>query len=224
MKTVLITGANRGIGREFAQQYYAHGAQVIACCRRPETAGALADMGVRIEELNLADNASIERLAASLGDVPIDIVISNAGIYGPDVQSADLLSPEAFADTLRVNTLGPLRLAQALKPNLLAGNDRKLAMLTSKMGSISASSGGYIAYRASKAALNMMAHCLSIEWKRDGIAVAILHPGWVQTDMGGKAAPLSPAESVQGLRARIAELNLQTSGRFVDYLGGEIGW
>ncbi|GAA0547171.1 NAD(P)-dependent dehydrogenase (short-subunit alcohol dehydrogenase family) [Rhizomicrobium palustre] len=224
MKTVLITGANRGIGLEFAKQYDAEGAEVIACCRHPEKAEALAALDVRVERLDVTHDESIARLAASLGDVPIDIVISNAGVYGPEEQSTERISPAAFLDTMRVNTLGPLRLAQALKPNLLAGREKKLALLTSKMGSISDSSGGFVAYRASKAALNMVAHTIALEWKKDGIMVALLHPGWVRTDMGGPGATLSPFDSVKGLRVRIAELSPKTNGHFVDYLGREIGW
>jgi Dehydrogenases with different specificities (related to short-chain alcohol dehydrogenases) len=224
MTTVLITGANRGLGLEFARQYQAEGADVIACCRHPAEADSLKQLGVRVMELDVGDLASIAALAGILKDVAIDILVSNAGIWGPQAQSADGCDPEAVMETLRVNAVAPLRLAQAFKPNLKAGHDKKLAVLTSKMGSISDSSGGEIAYRASKAALNMIMHVAAKDWTRDGILVGIFHPGWVRTDMGGPSAPLDAKTSVTGLRARIAELSPQTSGRFLDYAGTEIRW
>jgi NAD(P)-dependent dehydrogenase (short-subunit alcohol dehydrogenase family) len=224
MTTVLITGANRGLGLEFTRQYKAEGAEVFACCRHPAHADSLNGLGVRVMELDVADPASIAAAAGTLKGVAIDIFISNAGIWGPQAQSADNCDPEAVMETLRVNAVAPFRLARAFKPNLLAGAGRKLAVLTSKMGSISDSSGGEIAYRASKAALNMIMHAVAKEWARDGILVGIFHPGWVKTDMGGPNAPLDAKTSVAGLRARIAELSARTSGRFRDYSGKEIGW
>jgi NAD(P)-dependent dehydrogenase (short-subunit alcohol dehydrogenase family) len=120
--------------------------------------------------------------------------------------------------------VGPLLVSRALKTNLLAGRDKKLAVVTSKMGSISDSSGGVVAYRAAKAALNIVMHGVAKEWARDGIVIGILHPGWVRTDMGGPGAPLDVVQSVTGMRARIADLSPQTSGCFLDYQGREIGW
>lgn len=224
MTTILITGANRGLGLEFARQYQAEGASVIACCRDLRKADALKQQGVEIAELNVADADSVHRLAAALKGRAIDILINNAGTYGPDRQSADDCDYDGMLETFRINTVAPLMVAKALKPNLLAGQGKKLAVLTSKMGSISDSSGGFLAYRASKAALNMIADGMAKEWRKDGIAVAILHPGWVQTDMGGPNAPIKPPESVKGLRARIAELTLKTSGSFLDFQGREIAW
>jgi NAD(P)-dependent dehydrogenase (short-subunit alcohol dehydrogenase family) len=224
MTTVLITGANRGLGLEFAKQYKADHAEVIACCRNPENALALKALGVTTMSLDISSSDSISRLAEALHAKPIDILINNAGVYGPDRQSADDCDFDGLLETVHINALAPLMLAATLKANLLAGAEKKLAFLTSKMGSISDSSGGFLAYRASKAALNMIADSISKEWRRDGIAVALLHPGWVQTDMGGTSAPIKPEDSVKGLRARIAELSLKTSGRFVDFQGREIGW
>jgi len=224
MTTVLITGANRGLGLEFARQYQADGADVIACCRRPQQADSLKALGIRIEELDVSDPAGIARLAASLKGVPIDILINNAGIWGPKQQDTDAIDFDRLAEVIAVNSIAPLRLARALKANLLAGRDKKLVVLTSKMGSISDSSGGSVAYRASKAALNMIMHAVSKDWAREGILVAILHPGWVQTDMGGPEAPLTVTPAIAGMRARIAELGPATSGRFIDYAGREIGW
>jgi NAD(P)-dependent dehydrogenase (short-subunit alcohol dehydrogenase family) len=224
MTTVLITGANRGLGLEFARQYKTDGAEVIACCRHPARADSLNALGVKVMELDVADPASIAAAAEALNGVAIDIFVSNAGIWGPQAQGADTCDPEAVMETLRVNAVAPFRLARAFKSNLLAGRDRKLAVLTSKMGSISDSSGGEIAYRTSKAALNMIMHAVAKGWAREGILVGIFHPGWVRTDMGGPNAPLDAKTSVTGLRARIAELSSRTSGRFLDYSGKEIDW
>jgi NAD(P)-dependent dehydrogenase (short-subunit alcohol dehydrogenase family) len=224
MTTVLITGANRGLGLEFARQYQADGAAVIACCRHPEKADSLNRLGVRVMELDVADAAAVAALAAALKGVALDIVVANAGIWGPANQSADGCDPEAVLEVLRLNAVAPLRLAQALKPNLLAGPTRKFAVLTSKMGSISDSSGGTIAYRASKAALNMIMHTVAKDWARAGILIGLFHPGWVRTDMGGPSAPLDIPTSISGLRARIADLSPATSGHFIDYAGREIGW
>jgi NAD(P)-dependent dehydrogenase (short-subunit alcohol dehydrogenase family) len=226
MTTVLVTGANRGIGLEFVRQYARDGAAVIACCRNPGQADKLKAVGgsVRIEELDVADSGSVTRLAGALKGEPVDILINNAGTYGPERQSATDSDYEGFIQTFRTNSAAPLMVAQALRENILRGHDKKLVVLTSKMGSISDSSGGSLAYRASKAALNMIMHGLAKDWARDGIAVAILHPGWVQTDMGGPGALITVEQSVKGLKARIAELNRRTSGRFLDYQGKEIAW
>lgn len=224
MTTVLITGANRGLGLEFVRQYRGDGADVIACCRHPANADSLNALAVKVMELDVTDPASIESLAAALKGSPIDILIANAGIWGPEHQGADECDFDRTIEVLTVNSVGPWRVARALKANLVAGRDKKLVVITSKMGSISDSSGGSIAYRASKAALNMIMHAVAKEWGRDGLKVGIFHPGWVQTDMGGPGAPLSVVQSITGLRARIAELSPRTSGRFIDYAGKEIGW
>jgi NAD(P)-dependent dehydrogenase (short-subunit alcohol dehydrogenase family) len=225
MTTILVTGANRGIGLEFVRQYGAEGAAVIACCRNPAKADKLtAIKGVTVMQLDVADSASVGRLAAGLKGKPIDILINNAGVFGPERQSANDPDFEGFIETFRVNSVAPLMVSRALKPNLIAGRDKKLIVLTSKMGSISDSSGGSLAYRASKAALNMIFHGAAKEWAPDGVTVGILHPGWVQTDMGGPGATITVEVSVRGLRARIAELNANNSGHFLDYKGREIGW
>jgi NAD(P)-dependent dehydrogenase (short-subunit alcohol dehydrogenase family) len=224
MTTVLVTGANRGIGLEFVRQYRAEGAAVIACCRTPEKADALKATGARVMELEVCDSAALARLAAALKGEPIDILINNAGVFGPQRQSASDSDGDGFVETFRINSLAPLMVAQALRENLVRGQDKKLVVLTSKMGSISDSSGGTLAYRASKAALNMIFHGVAKEWAKDGIAVGILHPGWVQTDMGGPNALIDAEKSVRGLKACIAGLSLENSGRFLDYKGREIGW
>ena len=226
MATILITGANRGLGLEFTRQYAAEGATVIACCRNPAKAQALKAIvgNVTIKPLDVADSASVDRLAADLKGTPIDILIANAGVFGPEKQEADESDYEGFIETFRVNSVAPLMVAQAFKDNLLRGKDKKLVVLTSKMGSISDSSGGTLAYRASKAALNMIMHGVAQAWEKDGIAVCILHPGWVQTDMGGPGALITPQHSIEGMKEQIAKLTLKTSGHFIDYKGRSISW
>jgi NAD(P)-dependent dehydrogenase (short-subunit alcohol dehydrogenase family) len=228
MTTILVTGANRGIGLEFTRQYAAEGADVIACCRNPGRAEKLEPLiksgKVRVMQLDVRDASSLQRLVQALNGEPIDILIANAGIYGPSKQNAKESDYEGFIETFRVNSVGPLMVAQALRSNLLDGHDKKLVVLTSKMGSIADSSGGSLAYRASKAALNMIMHGVALDWAKDGVAVGILHPGWVQTDMGGPGATIGVETSVRGLRAQIAELNPQTSGQFRDYQGKTIAW
>ncbi len=224
MTTILVTGANRGLGLEFVRQYAAEKAEVIACCRNPAKADKPAVPGVRVMELDVGSPESAARLAEALGGKPVDILINNAAVYGPKKQSAVESDYEGFLETYRINSLGPLMVSQALRANLLAGRDKKLVVISSEAGSISDSSGGVLAYRASKAALNMIFHGVAKSWARDGVAVGILHPGWVKTDMGGPDAPIGVEESVRGLRARIAELNLSNSGRFLDYKGAAIGW
>ncbi len=224
MTTILVTGANRGIGLEFVRQYAADGNRVIACCRKPAKAKELSALDVRVMELDIGDAQSASRLAQALAGEAIDILINNAGFFGPEKQSASECDYDGFAYTFRTNSIGPLIVSQALKSNLLAGRDKKLVVLTSILGSIAGHGGGWLAYRASKAALNSIARGLAHGWAGDGIQVAILHPGWVKTDMGGAGAQIMPRDSVLGLRARIAELNAQNSGRYLDYEGEEIAW
>jgi len=224
MTTILVTGANRGIGLEFARQYKAETAEVIACCRKPAEAAKLNALGVRVMELDLDDAGSLGRLAETLKGEPIDILINNAGIFGPETHEASASDYRAFLATFSTNSVAPLMASQALRANLKRGRDKKIVAITSKMGSISDSSGGSLAYRASKAALNMIMDGLAKDWAKDGIVVGILHPGWVKTDMGGPNALISVTESVHGMRRRIIELNSKNSGQFIDYKGRVIGW
>ncbi|MGA7675208.1 MAG: SDR family oxidoreductase [Rhizomicrobium sp.] len=224
MTTILVTGANRGIGLEFVRQYAADGMRVIACCRTPAEAKELGALDVRVMELDVGDAQSAAKLAQALGGEAIDILINNAGVFGPEKQGASDRDYEGFSDTFRINSIGPLIVSQALKDNLLAGHDKKLVVLTSRMGSIAEHGGDSLAYRASKAAVNSIMRGLAHDWAGDGILVAILHPGWVKTDMGGAGATITPQQSVFGLRTRIAELSARTSGRYLDYQGKEIAW
>jgi len=226
MTTILITGANRGIGLEFVKQYVAEGADVIACCREPGKATDLKAVKgkVRVMALDVGDPASVAALKKDLGDQGIDVLINNAGVSGPRNATPGTLDMEAWLNVFRVNSIAPFMLALALKNNLRAGKDKKLVTITSVLGSIAESGGGNQPYRASKSAVNSLMHGLSKDWAKDGILVGIFHPGWVQTDMGGSGAPVKPDESVKGLRARIAELNAAKSGTYRDYANREIPW
>lgn len=229
MTTVLVTGANRGLGLEFVKQYAADGAEVIACCREPAKAAALDTLAksgtrVRVMALDVRDPKSVQALKAALGDTPIDIVINNAGISGPRGRTEGDFPFDANLQVFAVNSLAPVMVAYALRDNLKAGKDKKLVTITSQLGSITNHGGGASTYNASKAAVNSFMHGLSKSWAKDGIRVGIFHPGWVSTDMGGASAPVTPQQSVSGLRARIADLSEKTSGRFVDFQGKELPW
>jgi NAD(P)-dependent dehydrogenase (short-subunit alcohol dehydrogenase family) len=220
MSTVLITGANRGIGLEFARAYAADGWDVIATARRPDEATELNRLQVQVLSLDAADPASIAALARQLRDRPIDVMIANAGVMGPTK-----LDPEGWTQTLVTNSIGPTLLAAALKANVTASSERKMVAITSQMGSIADNgSGGYIAYRSSKAALNAAWKSLSIDWRDSGIALAMLHPGWVQTDMGGPNAAIDVRTSVDGMRRVIAGLTAERSGAFLTFDGRELPW
>ena len=230
MTTILITGANRGIGLEFVRQYAKDGATIIATAREPEKAKELGEIerasGGKVRVLPLAVNHShsIAKLKQVLADTAIDILINNAGVRGTRDEREPKLDIDQWMETLRINSVAPYEIARAFHDNLKRGKDKKLVTITSWLGSTAGHGGDGYAYRASKAAVNNLMHGLSREWARDGIAVGIFHPGWVRTDMGGKNAPVSPEESVAGLRKRIAELNASNSGTYRDYANQEIVW
>jgi len=220
MPTLLITGANRGLGLEFVRQYAADGWKVIATVRNPDRADDLRRVpgDIRIEQLDVADVDAIRAFASRI-DEPIDHLICNAGVMGKSSE----VDPDSWAYTLRVNVIAPTVLALALVDRVALGG--KVVAITSKLGSIADNeSGGGIIYRSSKAALNAAWRSLAIDWRDRDLAVAMLHPGWVQTDMGGAQAPTPPEESIAGLRRVIAELTREQSGSFLDYQGNEIPW
>ncbi len=221
MPTVLITGANRGLGLEFTRQYAADGWKVIATCRNPIGLGELATVPGEIEVhgLEVTDHAQIERLATELADTKIDLLINNAGVYGPLDADPD---HDAWSQVMRVNAMAPLKIAQAFAPQVAGG---MIATVTSKMGSIAEnSSGGTYIYRSSKAALNAVMVSLSHDLRADGIIVAVLHPGWVRTDMGGANGLIDAPESVAGMRRVLAGLSASDSGGFFNYDGSRVPW
>ena len=222
--TVLITGANRGIGLECARQFAAKGYRVIGTARDPADARELSAVADRVEPLHVTDAASVAALARRLDGVAIDILLNNAGVFDPNDVTVDTVDFAVMEQTLAVNTLGPLRVTQALLPNLRAGKRRTILNLSSQLGSIADSSGRWYAYRASKAALNQITRILSVELAPEGFVFVVLHPGWVRTDMGGANATYSPQESVAGLVAVIEKLGPADNGRFYDFKGTPIPW
>ena len=226
MPTALITGCNRGIGLEFARQYAADGWRVFATCRNPRAARELAAISgdVKIHELNVVDDRQVKALAKSLAGEPIDLLINNAGIGGPDAEFGKTPADD-WLEVLRVNTIAPLHVAEQFIGNLEAGQRKLIVNITSKMGSIADNSGGgsYI-YRTSKAALNMVAKSMAQDLKGRRMIVVVFHPGWVKTDMGGPQALIPPKASVAGMRAKIAALTPADSGKFFNYDGQPLPW
>ena len=227
MPTCLITGANRGLGLEFAKQYAAEGWKVIATCRRPALAEALNALEGEIEvhPLDVTDFARIEELAKKLDGVPIDLLINSAGIYGPRVVPYGSVDYAAWAEVFRVDTMAPLKISAVFSKNVAKSKLKRIVAITSNMGSIGDNtSGGSYIYRSAKAALNAVMKSLAIDLKQKQIAVAVLHPGWVRTDMGGPGAKIEAFESVAGMREIIDGLGLENSGRFVNYDGTDLSW
>ena len=221
MATILVTGANRGIGLEYCRQLHARGDSVIAVCRgvSPE----LESLGIRIEAgIELTQAASIDELVSRLQGQPLNGVILNAGILQNTVLKD--LDADAIRQQFEVNALAPLRLASALTSQLSSGS--WIALMTSRMGSIADnSSGGSYGYRMSKASLNIAGKSLAIDLKPKGIAVAILHPGLVATRMiQFNPNGISPQQAVEGLLKRIDSLTLQTSGMFWHANGEQLPW
>ena len=223
-KTVLITGANRGLGLEFARKFQARGYQVIGTARDPAAAEELKALGVRVEQLDVADTGSARALAERLGGAGIDILINNAGIFGTNSRSLAELEVDKLNEAFAVNSIGPLRVTQALLENLRHGRDKKIINISTVMASISGNTGGVYAYHASKAALNSIGKSLAGELGREGFIVVMIHPGWVRTDMGGPTAPLSPEESIGAILKLIDGLKAEDNGRFMDYQGQTVPW
>ena len=223
MATVLVTGANRGLGLEFVRQYAADGWTVIACCREPAKAKELSKLtgSIAVEALDVGVDAQISALAKRLKGRAIDLLINNAGIYGPRSGT----DTAAWLDVFRVNSIAPLHLSHALVDNVARSELKRIVSVSSAMGSIgeNGSSGDYV-YRSSKAALNMAMKGLSNELRDRGIIVAALSPGWVKTDMGGRGAPLEAADSIASLRQVIARLKPKDSGKFFSHEGKAIPW
>jgi NAD(P)-dependent dehydrogenase (short-subunit alcohol dehydrogenase family) len=220
----VITGANRGLGLELVRQLGAAGHDIIATARDPGSAAELAALGVRVEALDTGDSNSVAALAGRLGDTPIDVLINNAGISGHDGGRLVDTDIEQLPETFNVNSLGPLRVSQALLPNLRAGTGKTVVQMSSILGCITEAGAGLFGYRASKAALNMLNKALSVELESEGFTCVAMHPGWVQTDMGGAGATLTPAESVAGMVAVIAGLDASKNGAFIDYQGQALPW
>jgi NAD(P)-dependent dehydrogenase (short-subunit alcohol dehydrogenase family) len=232
MNTILITGANRGIGLELSRQYYQDGWHVIACIRNIEQTSELDKLKnhpsqgrLSIYALDVTHPEEIHTLAKQLTNQPIDILFNNAGIWGASNQTLETAEPSAWLNTFNVNVISPLLMARAFVQHIEKSSLKIIANMSSIMGSISlnASSGEYI-YRSSKAALNSVTKNLSIDLKDQDIIVVALHPGWVQTDMGGGSAPITPEISVKGLRKMLSSLSLEDTGNFISYDGLRLSW
>ena len=235
MPSVLITGANRGLGLEFARQYAEAGWHVLASCRAPAAAKALAALAERsagrvtLHLLEVARFDQIDALAAQLRGRAIDVMINNAGIGWPPRPPRDGFGRtdyEEWTAVMRVNVLAPMKLCEALVENVAASQQKVIAMISSRLGSIelAASTGKDHVYRSSKAALNMVTKMLAGYLEDRAIVPVALGPGWVRTDMGGSTAALSPEESVAGMRRVIADLERADAGGFFTYQGDRLPW
>ena len=219
MKHVVITGANRGIGLELGRLYQHEGWQVTGVCR--ESAKELEAVAAVIDQIDVTSATDIKRLVAALSGKTIDLLINNAGLLNDEVLGQ--LDFDSIRLQMEINAYAPLRISEALLPNLTKGS--KIALITSRMGSIADNdSGGRYGYRASKAALNAFGKSLAVDLKDRGIAVALLHPGYVKTRMVNFGGLITPEESAAGLAQRIAELNLDNSGSFWHSNGEELPW
>ena len=228
--TILITGANRGIGLELTEKFTEAGWQVLACCRNPADAGqlqALSERGLAIElhALDVTDYAQMAALSDQLANRPIDILLSNAGIYGSKGAGFGEVDAEEWRQVLEVNTIAPLMLVQAFVEQVAASQQKLVAVISSKVGSIADnSSGGSYVYRSSKTAVNQVVKSLSIDLAGRDISVICLHPGWVQTEMGGPNAEIGTDESVSGLKGILQSAGRAQSGQFIEFNGDSIPW
>ena len=228
MSTVLITGASRGIGLELAHAYAADGWRVHACCRHPEGAKdlqrSLEGRDAKLHRLDVTDASDIASLAATLQSDAIDVLVNNAGIFGgqQDFSAVDYASWELV---WRTNVIAPYRVAEAFVPHVATSGLRCMAFVSSISGSIaSVNEGGGHIYQSSKTGLNAVVASLARDLAKHGIIALALHPGWVRTDMGGEDAPVSPEESISGLRRVIAESGPERSGALWDYRGERLPW
>lgn len=219
---VLVIGASRGLGREFVAQYLADGAQVTATARKPEDVAALEAKGATAFLLDVADATSASGLAWRIDNAGFDVVIVNAGVYGPDTVALDTPAEADFDTVMHTNVLGPMRVIPQLADALAPG--ARLAVLSSRMASIGEreASRGWL-YRASKAALNSVLKDAALQFAGKATCIAF-HPGWVQTDMGGAAADLKPAQSVGDMRRTLASVTPAQNGSFLNHDGTAIAW
>ncbi len=228
MATVLITGANKGVGLELTKLYAGRGDTVFACCRNPEASGELAAVPRDVETLQVVvgDDASVGALTERLAGRPVDLLVNNAGMLGPEVghQTTYAMDFDGWAETFNVNTLGPVRVMQALMANLKAADASKVMTVTSQMGALSLDVVMAHAYCASKAAVNKFMRLAAIDLEKDGIAVGLVHPGWVRTDMGGPNGEISAAESAAGVASVCDRLSLANTGGFWKWTGEAHDW
>lgn len=236
MPTVLVTGANRGLGYEHVKQYAQKGWKVIACARNPKKATELDNLKDKyddnfiIEQLEVIDHPRIEELAEKYSNTPIDILINNAGTTGPlgvpgamDYQKIDSMDYEIWRDILEVNLISPFKVATAFHDHIAQSEKKLLIMMSSDLGSIEQNTfGGFYSYRASKAALNIISKGMSVDWQ--DLTVIALAPGWCKTYLGGEEAEIHPDESVKNQQAMFEKIITSNSGMFLDRFGKEVPW
>ncbi|MGF1730864.1 SDR family oxidoreductase [Photobacterium kasasachensis] len=229
-KNALITGANRGVGLALVKAYLSAGWRIYACCRHIADAAELQQLqanntALTLHQLNVTDYQAVTALSQEMADVTLDLLINNAGYYGPKGYGFGNTDIDEWRKVLEINTIAPLKLAEAFYPQLLAKQPGIIANLSSKVGSMTenTSGGGYI-YRSSKAALNSVAKSLSNDLSPQGIISVALHPGWVQTEMGGPNALITPDASAAGLKQVLDQLTLEDSGSFIDFQGQQLPW
>ena len=226
MTTILITGAGRGIGFELAKQALFMGWNVIGSVRSSAAAHELRANLPKITpvEFDVTDHAAIDAVAKTMEPYTLDVVVNNAGIITPQRQSARDMDFEGFTKTLEVNVLAPLKIAQAFYAHLSKANNPRLVTLSSAMGSMASMQSDRLAYRASKAAVNKVIQGMAADFVADGICCISMHPGWVQTDMGGPNAAITPEESAAGILEVIRNLTIQDTGRFINWDGSLMDW
>jgi NAD(P)-dependent dehydrogenase (short-subunit alcohol dehydrogenase family) len=225
MATVMITGANRGIGFELTKRYAEAGNDVIACCREPQNADGLKALkNVQVCGVHVADGDSVAALKTELGDRPIDLLINNAGTPGPAQQTALDMDYDGWAEAFAVNTMAPFRMLQTFRDNLKAAEAGKIITITSQMGAMDLNWPLMYAYCSSKAAVNKIMRMVSLELAADGTAVALIHPGHVKTDMGGESAEIEVGESAAGIMSVIEGISLEGTGCFMKWNGEVHPW
>lgn len=229
-KNVFITGANRGIGLELTRQYLAAGEKVFASARDPsiESLSRLTERypdNLKIVMLDVTDESNIQTVAGSLESTSIDLLINNAGLFHSKHEDFSSLNPDTWIEEFRVNSIAPFLVTRALKSNLANANSSVVGMISSKMGSMGDNqSGGSYSYRSSKAALNAVSVSLANDLSDLDISVVALHPGWVQTDMGGPNGLIDVETSATGLKAILDKAGKAESGKFYDYSGKQLPW
>ena len=228
MATVAITGAGRGIGLELTRQHVAAGDRVLALVRDPAGAKALADLAagsggkLTVHQMDVADDASVKAGAADSGTDAVDILYNVAGVSGPEGAELESADWDAWDDAFRIMVQGPLRVLQAFLPRMGAGS--KVINISSQLAASTWPYGGFYAYSGAKAALNRMMRSVAIDLKDRGVIVGLVHPGWVQTDMGGEGADITPTESAAGIAKIAADWTLETSGDFLKWNGEPHAW
>ena len=230
-RSILITGSNRGLGLQMVKQSVKNGWRVYACCRDPGAADELVKVAsltpgqVSVHVLDIADTAQIQALAYELRNTAIDWLINNAGVYGSMDHQFGNTDEIDWLNTFKINTIGPMKMMESFIPNLELGQEKKIATLSSKMGSMDDNgSGGSYIYRSSKAALNAVIKSSSLDLKDKGIVSLALHPGWVRTDMGGPNGEIDAPESIEKMFATIEAATLNESGSFYDIDRTIIPW